>query len=125
MSSDPIMPQPPPYIAETPTPPYVAVIFTSLRRNVDDEDYARTATAMVDAARCHPGYLGFESAREEIGISVSYWTDEASAVAWKQVAEHVTAQQRGRSVWYEAYRVRVAVVHRDDGPSRPAEHRER
>jgi heme-degrading monooxygenase HmoA len=60
--------------------------------------------------------LGLESAREGVGITVSYWVDEVAAQAWKQVAEHVVAQQRGKSIWYRDYRVRVATVHRDYGP---------
>jgi heme-degrading monooxygenase HmoA len=63
-----------------------------------------------------PGYLGIEAARDGLGITVSYWLDEASAQAWKQVAAHLVAQQRGRETWYADYRVRVAVVHRDYGP---------
>jgi heme-degrading monooxygenase HmoA len=64
-----------------------------------------------------PGYLGFESARGELGITVSYWTDEGAARAWKQVAAHLVAQRRGRLDWYADYRVRVAVVQRDYGPT--------
>ena len=63
-----------------------------------------------------PGYLGIESARADpLGITVSYWVDEAAAAAWKQVAEHLVAQERGRSAWYDDYRVRVATVTRDYG----------
>ena len=42
--------------------------------------------------------------------------------AWKQVAEHLVAQARGRSTWYADYTVRVATVERDyraDHPTRP------
>ena len=102
-------------IATTPEPPYVAVIFTSLRTAVD-RGYAETAAAMNELAAQQPGYLGVESAREGVGITVSYWRDEASARAWKQVAEHLAAQRRGREVWYRDYRVRVATVTRDYGP---------
>jgi heme-degrading monooxygenase HmoA len=75
------------------------------------------STSMEELAAVQPGYLGFESARGEVGISVSYWTDEEAARAWKQVAEHLLAQRRGRREWYADYRVRVAVVHRDYGPT--------
>jgi heme-degrading monooxygenase HmoA len=72
---------------------------------------------MDELAARQPGYLGMESARDGLGITVSYWVDEASARAWKQVAEHLVAQQRGREVWYADYRVRIAVVQRDYGPT--------
>lgn len=101
-------------IALTPQPPYVAVIFTSLRTSIED-GYAEMAIAMQRLASQQQGYLGMESAREELGLTVSYWRDEESAQAWKQVAAHLVAQRRGRSDWYHDYRVRVAVVHRDYG----------
>jgi heme-degrading monooxygenase HmoA len=102
-------------IAETPEPPYVAVIFTSLRTE-GDNGYAAMADAMQKVAAEQPGYLGIEDARERLGITVSYWQDEAAAQAWKQVGAHLVAQARGREVWYADYRVRVAHVMRDYGP---------
>jgi heme-degrading monooxygenase HmoA len=102
-------------IAETPEPPYVAVIFTSLR-TAGDDGYAVMAERMDRLAAEQPGFLGVEAAGAELGITVSYWVDDAAARAWKQVAEHLVAQQRGRDVWYADYRVRVAVVQRDYGP---------
>lgn len=98
--------------AETPEPPYVAVIFTTVRTE-GDNGYAETAAAMEDLARQQPGYLGIESARDRLGITVSYWSDDEAARAWKQVAEHLVAQRRGREVWYHDYRLRVATVERD------------
>jgi heme-degrading monooxygenase HmoA len=103
-------------IASTPEPPYVAVVFTSLRTE-GDHGYAAMTARMGQLAAEQPGYLGIESARDEVGITVSYWVDEDAAKAWKQVAEHLVAQRRGREGWYADYRVRVAVVLRDYGPS--------
>jgi heme-degrading monooxygenase HmoA len=102
-------------IADTPQPPYVAVVFTSVRSG-DEDGYARTAARMNELARRQPGYLGMESARDELGITVSYWADEHAARAWKSVAEHLLAQRLGRERWYADYRVRVAVVQREYGP---------
>ena len=107
-------------IAVTPEPPYTAVIFSSLRAGDgrEDDGYGATAARMEELASQQPGYLGFESARtpDGLGISVSYWADELSARAWKQVAEHLIAQRRGAAEWYAEYRVRVATVTRDYGP---------
>jgi heme-degrading monooxygenase HmoA len=100
-------------IAQTPEPPYVAVIFTSIRNTTDDAAYEQTAAEMSRLAAEQPGYLGQESAREGLGITVSYWADEASARAWKQVSEHLAAQRMGRETFYASYRVRVATVTRD------------
>lgn len=104
-------------LADTPEPPYVAVIFTSIRTE-GDQGYARMSQRMVELAAQQPGYLGVESARDDIGITVSYWASETDAAGWKQVAEHLVAQERGRQVWYADYRVRVCTVTRDySGPS--------
>ncbi|MFD1827058.1 antibiotic biosynthesis monooxygenase family protein [Mumia zhuanghuii] len=102
-------------IADTPEPPYTAVIFTSLRTD-GDRGYAVMAARMDELAREQPGFLGIEAARDGLGITVSYWRDDAAAARWKQVAGHLVAQQRGRDVWYEDYRVRVATVTREYGP---------
>ena len=100
-------------IAQTPEPPYTAVIFTSTRTD-GDQGYARMSLRMDELAREQPGYLGHESARDEaVGITVSYWVDHTAAAAWKQVAEHLVAQERGREAWYADYTVRVATVDRD------------
>ena len=105
-------------------PPYVAVIFSATRTLDDDEGYDAMATRMVRLAREQPGYLGIESVRDPItrdGITVSYWATEDDARAWKQVAEHLGAQQLGRDRWYSTYRTRVAIVTREYGwPDRPS-----
>ena len=102
-------------IAETPEPPYTAVIFTSTR-TPGDNGYTQMLQRMEDLAAEQPGYLGSESVKDGLsGITVSYWRDESDAAAWKQVAEHLVAQQRGQQVWYDDYRVRVATVGRDYG----------
>jgi heme-degrading monooxygenase HmoA len=100
--------------ADTPPPPYTAVIFTSVRTD-DDSGYAETLARMEELAAQQPGYLGIESAREDVGITVSYWATAAEARAWKVVAEHRMAQQTGRQRWYRGYRVRIATVDREYG----------
>ncbi len=101
-------------LTETPEPPYTAVIFTSVRTE-GDQGYDVMSARMLELASRQPGFLGVESAHDGLGITVSYWVDEQAAAAWKGVAEHLVAQQRGRKVWYSDYRVRVATVHREYG----------
>ncbi|HWU32706.1 MAG TPA: antibiotic biosynthesis monooxygenase, partial [Marmoricola sp.] len=101
-------------IASTPEPPYVAVIFTSLRTE-GDNGYAVMSARMEELVASQPGFLGVESAREGLGITVSYWENEAAAAAWKQVAEHSIAQKRGKTAWYSDYQVRIAIVTRTYG----------
>jgi heme-degrading monooxygenase HmoA len=99
-------------IANTPSPPYYAVIFTSLRTE-GDAGYGKTAVYMLELAAQQRGYLGVESAREDVGITVSYWTDLDSIKTWKEQMEHLAAQKQGQAVWYTAYKVRIAKVERD------------
>lgn len=102
-------------IADLPEPPYTAVIFSSVRTE-GDHGYAAMAARMQSLAKEQPGYLGFESARQDgLGITVSYWVDDAAARDWKQVSEHTIAQQRGQDAWYADYQVRVATVTRAYG----------
>lgn len=99
--------------AQTPRPPYYAVIFTSIRTE-GDAGYAQTAKEMLELASQQPGFLGFESARNELGISVSYWASEEAIRAWKEQAAHRVAQGRARD-WYRHFRVRVCRVVREYG----------
>ena len=104
--------------APLPDPPYYAVIFTAQRTAVD-EGYGAMADLMVELAAQQPGYIGVETTRDEkgLGITVSYWADEASLLAWKKVAKHALAQKLGKERWYEHYTLRVAKVERHyDGP---------
>ncbi len=102
-------------IAKTPEPPYYAVIFTSVRTEGDDEAYGLTSERMVELAAQQPGFLGVDSARSDVGITVSYWADLDSIRAWKRHAEHLQAQGNGRRRWYATYRTRIARVERDYG----------
>lgn len=99
--------------AKTPEPPYYAVIFTSQRTHGDD-GYGAMAEAMASLVAEQPGYLGHESARgaDGLGITVAYFRDEASILAWKSNARHGAAQKAGRERWYAHYEMRVARVER-------------
>lgn len=104
--------------AETPSPPYYAVIFSSARTPGDD-GYAAMATTMEELAATQPGFLGLETARdaEGFGITVSYWRSEADIAAWKAHAEHRVAQREGHRRWYAHFEIRVAKVERAYGGS--------
>lgn len=112
-------------IATTPEPPYYAVIFTN-QRTPGDNGYSETAARMVELAATMPGFLGVESVRDAqgLGITVSYWRDEAAIRNWRENAEHSDARQRGRQDWYEHFEVRVAKVERAYGMAQSAFARE-
>jgi heme-degrading monooxygenase HmoA len=101
-------------MATTPQPPYYAVIFTAHRTDHGDADYAAAAARMESLAAETPGYLGVESARglDRVGITVSYWRDEAAIDAWRSQPEHLDTQAQGRHNWYDWYELRVARVER-------------
>ena len=99
--------------ATTPQPPYYAVIFTSVRTD-GDNGYGAMAQQMLELASRQPGFLGFETARQEIGISVSYWSTLEAIKIWKENVAHRQAQNRAKD-WYRVFRVRVCRVEREYG----------
>ncbi|MDU5143725.1 MAG: antibiotic biosynthesis monooxygenase [Paenibacillus dendritiformis] len=105
-------------IAQTPQPPYYAVIFTSERTD-GDHGYAEMAEEMVKLASLQPGFLGVESAREGVGITVSYWDSLEAIQKWKQNERHLVTQRKGNAEWYRTYKTRVCKVERDYGFEAP------
>lgn len=99
-------------IATTPAPPYYAVIFTS-ERTSDDAGYSMMAAKMIELASIQEGFLGVDSAREGIGITVSYWRDLESIHQWKINTDHTFARTMGRKIWYKSFFTRIARVERD------------
>ncbi|WP_162415351.1 antibiotic biosynthesis monooxygenase family protein [Cyclobacterium roseum] len=102
-------------ISDTPTAPYYAVIFTSIKNPDAGEDYAQMARKMEALVKIQPGYLGHESARENLGITVSYWESLEAIAAWKNETRHLLAQQLGKEKWYQNYKIRICKVEREYG----------
>ncbi|GGG37489.1 antibiotic biosynthesis monooxygenase family protein [Bizionia arctica] len=92
--------------------PYYAVIFTSTQTE-HIEGYSEMAIKMEALAKRQPGFIGLESARESLGITVSYWDSLEVIKNWKQESEHFFAQQKGRENWYSWYHVRICKVERE------------
>ena len=78
-------------------------------------DYEKTAIRMEELAKLQDGYLGIESTRNEIGITVSYWKDIASITKWKNNIEHTEPRVKGRNKGYQHYQLRICKVERDYG----------
>lgn len=89
--------------------PYYAVIFTS-KRTDGDNDYSLMANKMVQLAKVQNGFLGLDSARENIGITVSYWQSLEDIKKWKHHIDHTLARDLGREKWYSSYTVRICEV---------------
>ncbi|MCC6795909.1 MAG: antibiotic biosynthesis monooxygenase [Candidatus Hydrogenedentes bacterium] len=102
--------------AQTPEPPYYAVIFTSAR-TFGDNGYGAVAERMATLAKEQPGFLGIESARgtDGFGITVSYWESVEAIGEWRRQLEHLAAQESGKRIWYSQYELRVAKVERAYG----------
>lgn len=98
--------------ANTPNPPYYAVIFTSLRDN-EDKGYGKMADKMMALAKEQPGFLGVDSARSEIGITVSYWKDLESIKKWQHHPDHSIAKLLGKEKWYQYFKTRIALVEKE------------
>ncbi|EDP72651.1 hypothetical protein FBALC1_16157 [Flavobacteriales bacterium ALC-1] len=92
--------------------PYYAVIFTSTQTK-QIEGYSEMANKMEDIAKQQEGYLGIDAARNEVGITVSYWESLDAIKNWKANTEHLFAQQKGRGQWYNWYNVRICKVERE------------
>lgn len=99
--------------SKTPDAPYYAVIFTN-QLSEDTAGYAEMGDRMFTMAQEHPGCFGAESTRDAsgLGITISYWKDEASIADWKANAKHLVAQKAGIERWYSHYELRVARVER-------------
>ncbi|RUA12006.1 MAG: antibiotic biosynthesis monooxygenase [Flavobacteriia bacterium] len=92
--------------------PYYAVIFSSLRTEGDD-GYGQMAQEMEELAQQQPGFLGVESARDGLGITVSYWESLEAIANWKENMDHRQAQRNGIKKWYSWYKVRICRVERE------------
>lgn len=101
-------------IAKTPQPPYYAVIFSSYLTE-EVEGYAEMGDEMYDLAQKQKGFLGFESVRNEMGITVSYWETLHDIKNWKTNEAHLVAQKKGKSQWYQSFKTRICKVEREYG----------
>jgi len=92
--------------------PYYAVIFTSIQKE-NVEGYKEMATHLDSLVAKQPGYLGMESVKGTIGITVSYWKDLESIKAWRENLDHIEAINKGKNQWYKSFNVRIAKVERE------------
>lgn len=101
-----------PYISDTPKPPYYAVVFTSIDADIDHTEHNAMSQRMVELASRYDGFLGIEPARNKdgTGVAVSYWRDLDSIRAWSNDPEHRIAKEKGRTLWYDHYMIRIAMV---------------
>lgn len=92
----------------------IAVIFLSQRTDADRAGYDAAAAEMTALAARQPGYRGMDSVRDGdgLGITISYWADDASARAWRVHPDHARIREAGRDRWYSRYDLVVAEISR-------------
>lgn len=88
-----------------------SVIYTAKLRE-DALKYREAAEQMEKKMRTYDGFVSFESARgaDGFGITVCIWESLEALQAWKKDLDHQEAQRRGKTEWYEYYKVRVAKI---------------
>lgn len=101
-------------IVNTTNGEYYAVIFTSILGS-NDPKYYLVSEELVQLASEQPGFLGMESAKNEVGITVSYWKDLESIKNWKNHITHAAARKKGREKWYLSFKVRICKVEKEYG----------
>ena len=57
-------------------------------------------------------FLGYEGQGIEgdFSFNISYWQDRQSIKNWRDNAEHIAAQKKGKDKWYKWFQVRIAKV---------------
>ena len=95
--------------------PYYAVIFASVRTEVED-GYIETNAELEKMAESIDGFLGTESTRGErdgLGLSISYWKNLDAIAEWKKHTHHRMAKEKGIKDWYKSYSIRITKVEQD------------
>ncbi len=92
--------------------PYYAVIFTSTRTE-GDNGYSEMSNLMEKLAKEQDGFISMDSAKNEVGITISYWRNKEAIANWKQQSDHQIAQKLGIKQWYKWYNVRICKVERE------------
>ena len=89
--------------------PYYAVIFTSVL-NENIKGYDEMTNQMTELVHHQPGFLGVDSARDKIGITVSYWSSLEAIDNWRTNSQHQSAKNQGKKKWYDSYSLKICKV---------------
>ena len=89
------------------------VIFRAVINQLDEE-YNEVAARLQKRALEEYGCREFVSMTDkDIEIAISYWDKEEDIKAWKNDAEHLIAQHKGKDRWYKSYKVQITKVERE------------
>ncbi|SFN07793.1 Heme-degrading monooxygenase HmoA [Variovorax sp. OV329] len=96
-----------------------AVIFEVWPAPGERDTYLQMAAALREQLVQMDGFISIErfESLSEPGkmLSLSFWRDEASLAAWRNIEAHRRAQAAGRGQVFADYRLRIAEVARDYG----------
>ena len=91
------------------------VIFRSTRSIENSDLYSEWSEKMEQLVACEPGYqshFSFRDRETREGVTVSYFDSEDSVRRWHQNAEHIEAQELGKTHFYLSFKVEVAEIKR-------------
>ena len=102
----------------------IAMIF-EFSFDLDDPDaYAEYLAESAELRKSLPSLVGFEGIRryEDVNepgtfVAIGFFLDEAAVTTWRNTTEHRRVQTLGRDKLFSNYRLRMAEVVRDYGPS--------
>lgn len=90
-----------------------AVIFKAKTNNMNNT-YYETAARMRKLAIKKYACSEFVSVTEnDQEISISYWNNLSDITEWKHDADHLAAQESGKSAWFSEYQVQVVEIIRE------------
>lgn len=97
----------------------IAVIFETWPEPGKAEAYINMGAALASHLAKVDGFISVERFRSvtdpEKLVALSFWRDEASVDAWRNLEVHRTVQRESRESIFTNYRLRVASVIRDYG----------
>jgi len=95
----------------------IVVVFRSRLNDGVGEAFASEAERMEALASAMPGFIGYKVFTAEDGERASIIEFESldAEQAWRDQAEHLKAQQRGRDEFYAAYQLQVCELIRGRG----------
>lgn len=95
----------------------LAVIFEVIPYKSGKSEYLDIAADLRHLLENRDGFISIERFQSLVDerkiLSLSFWRDEEAIRCWRNEMEHRSAQQQGRDMLFESYRIRVAEVIRD------------
>ena len=93
----------------------IVVVFRARPKPGIGQDYVALGMRMSELASKMPGHISHKSFASEDGewVTIVEFASEAELRAWREHPEHLTAQQKGRELYYAEYQIQVCDVVRE------------